>query len=760
MPASAPGRHQAEPFEPDAGLMAELAERAGEREALPILGPQGGLAATARFLTVAREMAAGLPATGWSQEVVDATRPLAAVTGPGFIATLPSLSSFRDPGAIVSGEAEGSPFPEWGSTAASTGIFAGPGGSIEGVEASRPGQGGAALRSSIIARLADRRGPDRPGTVGRTVGRSESSGRPVSSERVPTARHPAEPLGDQPAPVRRGLVSEQAAASPATPAASESLPAQPHIQRVTEFPSLDVATPVTSAEVVDGLPPAAPLRSEDNPAGLESPPGNEAAPPLQVARLAEEDSSRAAPPPTGVVPLPVESPGIPSVAGPTPTETVEMPLVTAERRPGPLVEPIAGDAGDTDRPDVVARLASVLTPAEMGVRSVAPDQSPGPPPSVAGEDATSSARAAGQEWPLAAASEPIPGAPAEPPSGSPFRTAASPGDQVSAELPTATPVQRLSVEDIGASAAQEGPTSRGPIPPASPTVGGAGEFTGDLSQPLLLTEPWAVGALDDGHQETDEGSDFGAPSPGGPEHPAGTAPPRPLRARPASVVSRGVETPSEPSRATAMPSSQTSPWDVSPRGNAPGLGEPRTGLAPGLGRLSDAGRSSSPVLRAFRPAASDEDAADVGSFDRLPVAEIENEAPGGWLGSPSQEPWGGLDLPALEMASESPTWAGPGASPAMRLSAAAREGGPTTSPVSRLADLPLARASAIMRQAEAARPESVAAEPAAGAVGTAAPASPPAAAASEGEIDKLADRVWQVVRRRLQIERERQRGLP
>jgi hypothetical protein len=81
------------------------------------------------------------------------------------------------------------------------------------------------------------------------------------------------------------------------------------------------------------------------------------------------------------------------------------------------------------------------------------------------------------------------------------------------------------------------------------------------------------------------------------------------------------------------------------------------------------------------------------------------------------------------------------------------------SPVSRLAELPLAPVPAVLREAEAARPATAAAEPAAGAVGTAV-AGPPAAATSEGEIDKLADRVWQVIRRRLQIERERQRGLP
>ena len=100
--AGAPG-NRAEPFEPDAGLMAELSERAGERDALPVLGPQGGLSATARFLTVAREMADGLPATGWSQEVVEGARSPATVGSDNFMSTLSSLASFRDPAAIVSG---------------------------------------------------------------------------------------------------------------------------------------------------------------------------------------------------------------------------------------------------------------------------------------------------------------------------------------------------------------------------------------------------------------------------------------------------------------------------------------------------------------------------------------------------------------------------------------------------------------------------------------------------------------------------------
>jgi hypothetical protein len=123
----APPSSRPTPFEPDAGMMAGLSERAEQRDAVPLLGPQGGLPATARFLTVAREMADALPAAGWSQEVVDAAQSPVSGGGPDFISTLSSLASFRDPAAIAAGEAQGSPFPDWGPAGASTGVFAGRG---------------------------------------------------------------------------------------------------------------------------------------------------------------------------------------------------------------------------------------------------------------------------------------------------------------------------------------------------------------------------------------------------------------------------------------------------------------------------------------------------------------------------------------------------------------------------------------------------------------------------------------------------------
>jgi hypothetical protein len=784
-PPIAPGR-QAEPFEPDAALMAGLSERAGERDALPILGPQGGLPATARFLTVAREMAEALPAAAWSQEVVDGAQAPATVGSPDFIATLPSLASFRDPAAIVSGETEGSPFPEWGSAEASTGVFAGGGGAPEGVEGSRPRQGAAASRSSIVARLADRRGPESRATVGRRV----TPAPPVLSERAPTAPLRSEPLRRQPAPIRRGLITEQPAtapaisgapesplAAPASSGAPDSPPAQPHIQRVTEFPSLDVAAPVASSEIAGEPPPVTPITIEEAPQGLQGPAGHaeEPPPPMQVARLAEEPSTPAPSPASAEAPLPEARPVLPSVDAPTPIGPVEMPLVAAETPPVSRAGPVAGDVERAVGPDVVARFSTVLTPAEMGVQSSVPDLSAGSQPSPPGEDVVSSSRVTGQETPalpLASAPEPVPGAQVEPPPGDQRRTAAGPGEQAPVQPPAPAPVQRVTVEDISESPARPRPTSPGPVPQASPAVGGAGEFASqviDLEQPLLLTEPWGVALPDGGHEQTDDGGGFDAPAPGATESPAGSPPAgrpplQPLRARPASAVSRSAETSSEPSRATALPSSRPGGWEASPGEEPPGPGQQRSEPVPALGRPG-APEGLPPLIQpALRPvsrlAGSDEDEASPWPSDRPAAVELRNQPPAGWPAEASQGSSRDFRLPALDLIAPLVTSAAPGASLSMARPSGPGGQGSATSPVSRLADLPLAPVSAVLREGEAARPETAAAESGAGAVGAAVPASPPAAAAAEGEIDKLADRVWQVIRRRLQIERERQRGLP
>lgn len=129
-----------------------------------------------------------------------------------------------------------------------------------------------------------------------------------------------------------------------------------------------------------------------------------------------------------------------------------------------------------------------------------------------------------------------------------------------------------------------------------------------------------------------------------------------------------------------------------------------------------------------------------------------------WLGAASQGWPRGFALPALDLTPPAVTWGPTAASAATARPSAAGDQGYTTFPVSRLADLPLASLPGVLREADAAPPATVASEPATGAVGTTVPANPPAAA--EGDVDKLADRVWQVIRRRLEVERERQRGLP
>jgi hypothetical protein len=142
---------------------------------------------------------------------------------------------------------------------------------------------------------------------------------------------------------------------------------------------------------------------------------------------------------------------------------------------------------------------------------------------------------------------------------------------------------------------------------------------------------------------------------------------------------------------------------------------------------------------------------------RTPTTDVRGEVPA--LSTAAASPgWpGGFAPPSLDLAAPAVTWPEPGASPALaRPSAPAN----TTLPVSRLADLPLASRQGALRETEATPAATDTTAPSSGAVGTAVPAAPPAAAAPEGDVDKLADRVWQVIQRRLEVERERQRGLP
>ena len=113
-------------------------------------------------------------------------------------------------------------------------------------------------------------------------------------------------------------------------------------------------------------------------------------------------------------------------------------------------------------------------------------------------------------------------------------------------------------------------------------------------------------------------------------------------------------------------------------------------------------------------------------------------------------------MPSQAFALPGTAWAEPGSTPAGPL----QSSGSNQSAISRLAELPLAPIGAVRREPEEALPSPVAAQPAVGTISTTVPASPQAAPAPEGEIDTLADRVWQIIRRRLQVERERQRGLP
>ena len=483
--------------------------------------------------------------------------------------------------------------------------------------------------------------------------------------------------------------------------------------------------------------------------------------PRPVARRVEESTPNT-PAAPAVTPRPQESPGFTVSASQFPIEVAEMPLARTEIRPASPVEPAPDGLVHEDSHPAVARRPDVSVPMDLGTRlsdvarSLDPQKS-SPAPAVASN--LGAVARGNPELPLAVASEVAPAARMDSPVGGPLRTAPRTADQTVAQPTLARLAQRSAGDDAVQPVPFRGSTSAEVMPLISPTVSGAQEFSRDvinLNEPVQIFEAWAAGSSDQ-PPGIDVNSRAASVAEGSFAPVASTRSlPSPL-ARPSSVASRSAEASAELS------------WEPrSPTTGAVGRpGRPQQSSADALGSSEQSsnvfgvpGAAAPPVLRSGgelgRLFATNAGDASPWRGGIPTAAERPGEPAMGPLGRTAQEPWGALVLPSQAFALPGTAWAEPGSTPAGPL----QSSGSNQSAVSRLADLPLAPMGTVRREPEEALPSPVAAQPAVGTISTAVPAGPQAAPAPEGEIDTLADRVWQIIRRRLQVERERQRGLP
>lgn len=483
--------------------------------------------------------------------------------------------------------------------------------------------------------------------------------------------------------------------------------------------------------------------------------------PRQVARRVEESTPNT-PAAPAVAPWQQESPGFTVSASQFPIEVAEMPLARTEIRPASPVEPAPDGLVHEDSHPAVARRPDVSVPMDLGTRLSDVARSLDPQESSPAAAVASNLGAVGRgnpELPLAVASEVAPAARMDSPVGGPLRTGPRAADQTVAQPTLARLAQRSAGDDAVQPVPFRGSTSAEVMPLVSPTVSGAQEFSRgviNLNQPLQTFEAWAA-RPNDQPPGNDVNSSPGSVAEGVVAPVASTRSlPSPL-ARPSSLASRSAEASAELSWAPRRPTT----------GAVGQPGRPQRSAADGLGSSEQSsnvfggpGAAAPPMLRSGgelgRLFATNAGDASPWRGGIPTAAERPGEPAMGPLGRTAQEPWGALGLPSQAFALSGTAWAESGSTPA----GPHQSSGRTQSAVSRLADLPLAPMGAVRREPEEAVPSPAAPQPAVGTISTAAPAGPQAAPAPEGEIDRLADRVWQIIRRRLQVERERQRGLP
>lgn len=733
------------PLEIDPELGAALARRAAGAAGLPRLGPQAGLRQVARALVGAEEFARTLTAPAWSSEVArDLELPAGASAGE-FASRLGSLTSLRDPWSTGPLES-GSPFAETFAPAESATIFAAPWGPRATAGATRGGTP-AAQPPRVAARLASAAPlPAEPGLV--VSGGTWSA--PVASALVPAARvRLVQPLADPAGSPRTTPPIVQSPALPGAPAPVPPAEALEPFVAPRQASTLDLGpSPSLAAQpVIPGEPsfaPVLPAAFVDLPLATATPPAAAPvpapeAPPIQREAATGAPEAASAPPPGAAAET--------SVAGPAPSPTA------------PPSEPSTPQAPSPGPP------ARILTPSEM---LITPGLLPAAPPGDQAAPARPEAPMTLFARPEDAAAAPVPvqrapdapAAPAVPPPARPAEPASAPIAPVSAEPSPA----RVAEPPI--------PVQRDAVPPLPPTAEGEATLSeqrpptqppGPVPMPLVEPPPEIAQV-----SRSEESRPAEAP----PKEPMRAAAPAPSPARPAEAAELA-GAPASAQRSNLELHSPASFAEGIVRRHAESVARGPAAVVASARRLvaryatAGQGASGAPPSTptttplAFPPAPSASPASIETEMGLLSVPA--------WDETPySREETTDFVLPA---ASAPSPWAaagqtGPAAPPLQRqaipgpppIPAAARE--ERFAPVSDLPLAPVAAAAAGAGPVQLFR-EAPQGEQASGTVtsaGTQAPAGEQAAPAEN--IDRLADRVWQIVRRKLQIERERQRGLP
>ncbi len=745
------------PLEIDPELSAALARRAAGAADLPRLGPQAGLRQVARALVGAEEFARTLTAPAWSSEVArDLELPAGASAGE-FASHLGSLASLRDPWSTGTLES-GSPFAETFAPAEPTAVFATPWGPRAPAGVTRGGTP-AAQPPRVAARLASAAPlPAEPGLV--VSGGTWSA--PVAPALVPPASvRLAQPLREQSEP---GQPASPGTPPPiaARPEPTAPLAEAPHARAAPPQAAAEDPGPLTSwtpetaeadlpGEPVPAPPPGEPPVFADLPLATAAPPAAAPeAPPIQREVVARAPEAASAPP----------VPGAPATT-------------TAASPPSPPVAPGSG-ASEPEAPPP-GPPPRMLTPSEM---LITPGLLPAAPPGDQAAPARPEAPMTLFAPPEDAAAAPVPvqrapdapAAPAVPPPARPAEAALTPVPPVSAEPPP----RHVAEPPI--------PVQRDAAPPFPPTAEGDATLSAQSPPapapepvPMPLVAPPLETVLASRSEEPRPGEaprqefmQAAAPAPS-PARPAEAAE---LAGAPASAQRSNLELHSPASFAEGIVrrhAESIARGPVAVVASARRLVARYVTAGQGAAATPPPGPATAPL--AFPPAPS---ASPAGIETEMGLLSVP-----AWDETPySREEITDFVFPA---ASAPSPWAaagqtGPAAPPVQRqaippaaamLRGAGRDGvfAPGTAREERfapLSDLPLAPMAAaagdgpvqLFREA----PQGDQASGTVTSTGTQAPAGEQAAPAEN--IDRLADRVWQIVRRKLQIERERQRGLP
>lgn len=692
--------------------------RAHRRDAMPILGPWGGLGETARFAVAATRFQGTLLTQRWSDQIVRSSDRLARDDSPDFIASLASLASYTDP---------------WGAPGDSGSPFAD----------SLPVTGGAGTFVSVGAAPAVPAFPAlsgaRPALPRPLAPVARSTARPAPAQTRPASPGPA-PRRAEPSGRIRSVVSELTSPPSGPPV---QLSASGGDAPLAPPPSPDLMRDSPAPAVVDDLAPGGAAR-EASPLTLagravEAAPSTEA-PASLAARAPGTPAGRAGT--SGATPEPVASIAPASDAASTPAPASRAPAGSEQAEAATLLD----DSGVNDETPLVGlepRVDSTEAARtdDLTLAAVAEGTVGQPQPAVAAAPGGSGRGAAPSDDTADEAPAPLVGGEVPPP----LSLAESDAGGAMGPAPTAQPalVRRFTVGEplaVPVPGDSPGVTAKVARGTASPSPSGPGVAAGDLpvsaaarrgltSTPIARV-PGGVG-----------------PSAGGASQAAGST-----IARAASASPRGPETQGSAGESRGAPASARTglplplhtadavqglvsvPAAATPLFEQPGAPPLELEAPPPATVRRAPGSSAAPAeasLRAVPPAPS----SSAGSPP--PVAALPLARPEAWPAAVATVGGEGRSTP-------SNTGGGiPASSSLPRNPMPVAPGGRAPAAVQRAADGAAAEAPA---------------DGGATAVGEIRATEDPAKA--DQDLDKLTEKVWQRIRRTLQLERERRRGLP